>query len=70
MFKNVPIPRYVQLADVMRHRIKRGVWPRGQVLPSIEKLMEEFGVSRVTVRQATQLLAGEGLLSPERGRGT
>ena len=70
VFRNVPIPRYVQLADVMRHRIKRGIWPQGQVLPSIEKLMEEFGVSRVTVRQATQLLAGEGLLSPERGRGT
>lgn len=70
MFSNVPIPRYVQLADVIRRRIKRGVWPRGEVLPSIEKLMQEFGVSRVTVRQATQLLAGEGLLSPERGRGT
>lgn len=70
MFENVPIPRYVQLADIMRHRIKRGVWPTGQVLPSIDKLMEEFGVARVTVRQATQLLAREGLLSPQRGRGT
>jgi GntR family transcriptional regulator len=70
MFDRVPIPRYVQLADVMRHRIKRGVWPHGQMLPSIEKLMEEFDVARVTVRQAIQLLAGEGLLSPQRGRGT
>lgn len=70
MFDTVPIPRYVQLADLMRYRIKRGVWPRGQVLPSIEKLMEEFDVSRVTVRQAAQLLAKEGLLSPQRGRGT
>lgn len=70
MFENVPIPRYVQLADVMRHRIKRGIWPTGQMLPSIDKLMAEFGVARVTVRQATQLLAKEGLLSPQRGRGT
>lgn len=70
MFENVPIPRYVQLADLMRHRIKRGVWPQGKILPSIDKLMEEFGVARVTVRQATQLLAREGLLSPQRGRGT
>ncbi len=70
MFENVPIPRYVQLADVMRHRIKRGVWPTGQMLPSIDKLMAEFGVARVTVRQATHLLAKEGLLSPQRGRGT
>lgn len=70
MFDRAPIPRYVQLADIMRHRIKRGVWPRGETLPSIEKLMQEFEVARVTVRQAIQLLAGEGLLSPQRGRGT
>ncbi len=70
MFGRAPIPLYVQVADVMRHRIKRGIWPRGQVLPSLEQLMKEFQVARVTVRQAIQLLATEGLLSPERGRGT
>lgn len=70
MFDRVPIPLYVQLADVMRHRIKRGVWPRGGMLPSIERLMEESKVARVTVRQAIQLLAREGLVSPQRGRGT
>lgn len=70
MLDRVPIPRYVQIADVMRHRIKKGRWPRGDMLPSLEKLMEEFGVARVTVRQAIQLLASEGLLSPQRGRGT
>lgn len=70
VFENVPIPRYVQLADVMRQRIKRGVWKTGEMLPSIEKLMAEFAVARVTVRQATQVLAREGLLSPQRGRGT
>lgn len=70
MFENTPVPRYVQLADVLRHRIKRGVWPRGEMLPSIGRLMEEFQVARVTVRQAVHLLAREGLLSPQRGRGT
>jgi GntR family transcriptional regulator len=70
MFQGVPIPRYVQLADVMRNRVKRGIWPRGSMLPSIEKLMEEFDVARVTVRQAIHLLASEALLSPQRGRGT
>jgi len=70
VFDRVPIPRYVQLADVMRQRISRGTWPRGHAVPSIEKLMEEFDVARVTVRQAIQLLAQEGLLLPQRGRGT
>lgn len=65
-----PVPRYVQLADVMRQRIARGVWAPGDVVPSIESLMHEFDVARVTVRQAIQLMAREGLLSPQRGRGT
>lgn len=70
MFDRVPIPRYVQLADLMRQRIAKGFWPRGTVVPSIEKLMAEFDVARVTVRQAIQILAREGLLLPQRGRGT
>ena len=32
--------------------------------------MREFGVARVTVRQAMELLARDGLVSAERGRGT
>ena len=70
MLDTGPIPRYVQLADLMRQRIAKEHWVSGDVLPSIEKLMAEFSVARVTVRQATQLLAREGLLSPQRGRGT
>ena len=70
MFGNVPIPRYVQLADVMRRRIAKGQWSPGDILPSIESLMREFDVGRVTVRQATRLLTDEGILSPQRGRGT
>lgn len=65
-----PLPRYAQLADVMRQRIARGVWVPGKTVPSIESLMREFGVARVTVRQAIRLMAQEGLLSPQRGRGT
>jgi GntR family transcriptional regulator len=70
VFDRVPIPLYLQLADLMRQRIAKGVWPRGRAVPTIEKLMEEFDVARVTVRQAIQLLAQEGLLLPQRGRGT
>ncbi|TFZ05086.1 GntR family transcriptional regulator [Ramlibacter rhizophilus] len=69
-FQDSPVPLYLQLADLMRARIDRGQWPRGHRLPSLEVLMEEFGVARVTVRQAIDLLAREGLLSPQRGRGT
>jgi GntR family transcriptional regulator len=64
------VPRYLQLSDLMRSRIERGLWPRGHQLPTLEALMAEFGVARVTVRQAVELLARDGLLSPQRGRGT
>lgn len=63
-------PRYLQIADLMRRRIARGQWPIGQQLPSLEVLVEEFGVSRVTVRQAMTLLAQEGLVSRQQGKGT
>jgi GntR family transcriptional regulator len=69
-FKNSPIPRYVQLADHFRQCIARGIWPLGHKLPSLEALMLEFEVARVTVRQAIELLARDGLLSAQRGRGT
>ena len=62
--------RYVQVADVIRQRIVRGQWPEGHRLPSLEELVAEFGVARVTVRQAVTLLANEGLLSAQQGRGT
>ena len=70
LFRGSPMPRYAQLADVFRQRIARNVWPPGTKLPTLEALMGEFGVARVTVRQAMELLAREGLVSPERGRGT
>jgi GntR family transcriptional regulator len=70
IFGSTPIPRYVQLADLFRQRVDKGEWQPGGRLPSIEELMLQFDVARVTVRQAIALLADEGLLSPQRGRGT
>lgn len=70
MFERSPSPRYAQLADLLRGRIERGLWTPGARLPSLEQLMEEFDLARVTVRQAVELLAREGLVSPQQGRGT
>ena len=69
-FLESAVPRYVQIADLMRQRIGRGLWPHGHRVPSLEALMAEFGVARVTVRQAIDILAREGLVSPQQGRGT
>ncbi|MEQ8305266.1 MAG: GntR family transcriptional regulator [Hoeflea sp.] len=69
-FRRDGTPLYISVAEVLRQRILRGVWKPGQFLPTIEVLMEEFKVARVTVRDAVKILEAEGLLNPRRGRGT
>ena len=64
------VPRYLQLASVLRRRITEGVWPVGQQIATLQALEREFGVSRVTVRQAVELLHSEGLLKSFQGKGT
>lgn len=64
------VPRYAQIADLLRQRIARGAWSAGTKLPSNEALMREFAVSRVTVRQAVDMLARNGLIEARQGAGT
>ena len=64
------VPRYLQVASVLRRRIRDGHWPVGARIATLEELEQEFGVARVTVRQAIDLLQGEGLVKSFQGRGT
>ncbi len=64
------VPLYLQIAEVLRQRIDRGIWRQGDLLPTLVELMAEFDVAKVTVRQAIKLLEADGLLLPQRGRGT
>ena len=61
---------YSQVAGVLRRRIAEGDWRDGDVVPTLDALCEEFGVARVTARQAVQMLVAEGRLSSRRGRRT
>lgn len=61
---------YSQLASVLRGRIARGEWPVGHEIPTLDELTEQYGVARVSARQAVQMLVNEGLLSARRGRRT
>ena len=62
--------RYRAIAEELRERIDRGVYPVGSKLPSIAALMKEFDVKGLnTVRDAQQMLVNEGLLRPEQGVG-
>lgn len=61
---------YFQIASRIRSRILDGEWALGETLPPIPELCREYDVGTVTVRQALKLLADEGLLVSQRGRGT
>ena len=62
IFPDSPVPLYSQLADLLRQRVLRGMWGPGIKVPSLEALVAEFKVARVTVRQAIDILTREGLL--------
>ena len=64
------LPRYLQVASVLRRRIRDGFWRVGDKIATLEQLEQEFGVARVTVRQSIELLQSEGLLKSLQGRGT
>ena len=64
------VPLYIQLAGLLRRRIEDGVFVAGQKLPTLEELEREFALARVTVRQAVELLAKEGLVWSQQGKGT
>ncbi len=64
------MPKYMEIADVLRKRIKDGTYPKDSLLPYQTELVEEFGVSRMTIKNAVNILIMEGLLLTKRGLGT
>lgn len=47
-----------------------GAWKQGEKLPGENDLAEQFGVSRITIRQALQRLASLGLIETRVGKGS
>lgn len=59
-----------QVIAQMKENIENGTWQPGERLPGELQLCEAFGVSRVTVRNALQKLAGEGIIETKIGDGS
>ena len=64
------IPLYVQLADILRTKIKNGTWEPDEKIPSENELNRMYGLSRMTVRQVLTNLVDEDLLYRVHGKGT
>jgi GntR family transcriptional regulator len=70
VFRKSPLPRYYQLKEIMREKIRTGDWKPGDLIPSERELGEQYGISRMTARQAITELVNEGLFYREQGKGT
>jgi GntR family transcriptional regulator len=64
------LPRYYQLANILREQISNGKLEEYHPIPSERQLETIYSVSRTTIRQAIDLLVRQGFLYREHGRGT
>jgi DNA-binding FadR family transcriptional regulator len=64
----IRIPKAAEIVSKrLRDRIVRGELKEGEYLASERALMERFGVSRPTMREAIRILESEGLITIQRG---
>lgn len=63
-------PLYLQIKNIIKDRILYGEYALGSNIPSEPQLENEFGVSKITVRNAIQELVQEGYLEKGSGKGT
>lgn len=59
-----------RLYDEMLQLIETGVWEVGSAIPSERTLMQDFGVSRIAVREALSMLRAIGVLEISHGKST
>ena len=64
-----PLPAYQQIANDIVLRISQQEWQIDDKLPSEAELAADYGVSRVTLRQAMGQLEQEGIIARFQGKG-
>jgi len=64
------VPRYLQIARILRARIESGALEPDRPIPSEKAVEQEFGVARQTARHAVALLREWGLVQTVPGLGT
>lgn len=61
---------YFQLYDILLGKITSGEYKPGELLPTENDLIQAYGISRITVRKAMDMLMNDGLIIKRRGYGT
>lgn len=70
MVKTSMIPLYQQLSETVKQQIMDGHFQEGDQLPTEAEFSQQFGVSRITVRKAIEILADDGIVVRKQGIGT
>jgi GntR family transcriptional regulator len=65
-----PVPLHVQVEELLRKLIELPEYRNGEFLPREVDLSKQLGISRNTIRQATNKLENEGLIVRKKGSGT
>jgi GntR family histidine utilization transcriptional repressor len=63
-------PMFQRIKDWLLAEIKNGRWKEGDLIPSEQALVKEFGVSRMTVNRAVRELTSDQVLTRRQGAGT
>jgi GntR family transcriptional regulator len=63
-------PLYKQLYQIIMKAIEDGTFQPGDKIPSEDNLQKQFGLSRITIRKALQVLVDEETLMRIHGKGT
>ena len=68
--KDVPIPLYYQLKNIIKTDIENGTLKTGDTIPTEMEIMSHYNISRFTVRQAISELVNEGYMLRKTSKGT
>lgn len=63
-------PVFQRIKDYLLSEIQAGRWKEGDVIPSEQALVMQFGVSRMTVNRAVRELTADQILTRRQGSGT
>ena len=63
-------PLYKSIYYELKKKIEDGLYSKDDYLPTENKLSKKYNVSRVTIRQAIQMLVEDGYVQKKQGSGT
>lgn len=70
MAKHSSNPQYQTIYENLKEQILQGVYAPGSRLPFERELCEIYGVQRITVRKALELLVQDGMICKHPGKGS